>query len=80
MVGWDYLDANIRSRAVSVEYVLSLGVGSAAVPLIAVLQRAGIGFDLMFAGLAVSSSVIFFAGLFLPKLQRPIKQLEPNAS
>jgi len=62
-----YLDAGIRSRAVSVEYVLSLGVGSAVVPLIAILQRAGVGFDYQFAGLAVSSSIIFIAGRFLPK-------------
>lgn len=62
-----YLDAGIRSRAVSVEYVLSLGVGSAAVPLIAVLQRTGIGFDLQFAGLALFSAIIFIAGLFLPR-------------
>lgn len=62
-----YLDAGIRSRAVSVEYMLSLGVGSVAVPLIALLQRAGLGFDVQFAGLAVAAAVIFTAGLFLPK-------------
>lgn len=62
-----YLDAGIRSRAVSVEYVLSLGVGSAVVPLFAILQRAGVGFDYLFVGLAVSSSIIFIAGQFLPK-------------
>ncbi len=67
-----YLDAGIRSRAVSVEYVLSLGVGSAAVPLIAYLQRTGLGFDLQFAGLAMSSAIIFTAGLFLPKSERPL--------
>ncbi len=66
-----YLEAGIRSRAVSVEYVLSLGVGSAAVPLIAFLQRTGFGFDLQFAGLAMSSAIIFTAGLFLPKPKRP---------
>ena len=62
-----YLDAGIRSRAVSVEYVLSLGVGSAVVPLIAMLQRAGVGFENQFAGLAVLSFIIFIAGQFLPK-------------
>ncbi len=62
-----YLDAGIRSRVVSVEYVLSLGVGSAVVPLITFLQRSGIGFEHQFAGLAVSSSIIFVTGLFLPK-------------
>ena len=71
-----YLDAGIRSRAVSVEYALSLGVGSAAVPLIAFLQRTGFGFDLQFAGLAMSSAVIFAAGWFLPKSDRRLFQSE----
>lgn len=71
-----YLDAGIRSRAVSVEYVLSLGVGSAAVPLIAFLQRTGLGFDIQFAGLATSSAIIFTAGLFLPKSGRPLLRSE----
>ncbi|WP_114285883.1 MFS transporter [Candidatus Halocynthiibacter alkanivorans] len=71
-----YLDAGVRSRAVSVEYVLSLGVGSSAVPLIAFLQRTGLGFDLQFAGLAMSSAIIFAAGLFLPKSKRLQRQHE----
>ena len=74
-----YLDVGIRSRAVSVEYVLSLGVGSAAVPLIAFLQRSGIGFDLQFSGLALASAIIFTAGLFLPKPDhRAIKAETPS--
>jgi MFS family permease len=75
-----YLDAGIRSRAVSIEYALSLGVGSAVVPLIAFLQREGFGFEHQFAGLAVSSSVIFFAGLFLPKSQRQTNRPETSTS
>lgn len=75
-----YLDAGIRSRAVSVEYVLSLGVGSAVVPLIAVLQSAGFGFAFQFAGLALSSSAVFIAGLFLPKPHRPLHRHETSAS
>jgi MFS family permease len=71
-----YLDASIRSRAVSVEYALSLGVGSAAVPLIALLQRMGLGFDVQFAGLAVSAAIIFTVGLFLPKPEGPSLPLE----
>ncbi len=67
-----YLDAGIRSRAVSVEYALSLGVGSTAVPLIAHLQGSGLGFDLQFAGLAMAAAVVFTAGLFLPK-SAPLK-------
>lgn len=62
-----YLKPDVRSRAVSIEYVLSLGVGSAAVPLIAFLHREGFGFDFQFVGLAVGSSIIFAAAVFLPK-------------
>ena len=62
-----YLIPGIRSRALSVEYVLSLGVGSVAVPLIALLHGRGIGFDLQFLGLAVAVLIILAAALFLPK-------------
>ncbi len=65
-----YLDARIRSRALSVEYVLSLGVGSTAVPLIAWLQRSELGFTFQFYGLAASTVIIFCAGLFLPHRYR----------
>ena len=62
-----YLAPGIRSRAVSVEYVLSLGVGSAAVPLIALAHDRGIGFNGQFIGLAVAALAILAAALFLPK-------------
>ena len=62
-----YLVPGIRSRALSVEYVLSLGVGSVAVPLIALLHGRGIGFDVQFLGLAVAVLIILAAALFLPK-------------
>ncbi len=62
-----YLAPGIRSRALSVEYVLSLGVGSVAVPLIALLHGRGIGFDVQFLGLAVVVLIILAAALFLPK-------------
>jgi MFS family permease len=75
-----YLDAGIRSRALSVEYVLSLGVGSTAVPLIALLQKAELGFDLQFAGLAISSAIIFVAGMFLPKANRPMRHREMGSN
>lgn len=61
-----YLDPSVRSRAVSVEYVLSLGIGSAAVPLIAFPYGKGLGFDFQFAGLALSAGAIIAAVLFLP--------------
>ncbi|MEM7068147.1 MAG: MFS transporter [Pseudomonadota bacterium] len=61
-----YLDVGIRSRALSVEYVLSLGVGSCAVPLISFLQREEIGFEVQFAGLAVAALITFAAASQLP--------------
>jgi len=61
-----YLAPGIRSRALSVEYVLSLGVGSAVVPLIALLHGRGIGFEWQFPGLSVAALGILGAALFLP--------------
>ena len=61
-----YLAPGIRSRALSVEYTLSLGVGSVAVPLLALLHGQGIGFNMQFPGLAVGAFVIFIAALGLP--------------
>ena len=62
-----YLDHGIRSRAFSVEYVLSLGIGSIAVPLIALLHKRGIGFEAQFPGLALTALVILFAAMLLPR-------------
>ncbi|MDE0111094.1 MAG: MFS transporter [Albidovulum sp.] len=62
-----YLVPGIRSRALSVQYVLSLGVGSGVVPLIAILHGRGIGFDVQFFGLAVAVSIILAASLLLPR-------------
>ena len=61
-----YLDHGIRSRAFSVEYVLSLGIGSIAVPMIALLHKRGIGFDGQFPGLAVTALIVLFAAMLLP--------------
>lgn len=62
-----YLEAGIRSRALSIEYVLSLGVGSAAVPVIAILKRNGVGFELQYLGLALSAVGVLLAALCLPR-------------
>ena len=62
-----YLEPGIRSRAVSVEYVMSLGVGATAVPFIAMFHAKGIGFDVQLFGLAAAASGIFIAAVFLPK-------------
>jgi len=68
-----YLNPQIRSRALSVEYVLSLGIGAAAVPLLVLLSKNGIGFAGQFLGLALAAATILLAALFLPRQtnQRP---------
>ena len=62
-----YVRSNLRARAVSVEYTLSLGMGSATVPLIAIMHKAGYGFDVQFAALAISAGVVLVATFFLPQ-------------
>ncbi len=61
-----YVPTGARSRVVSVEYVLSLGMTSAAVPAIATMHGAGFGFDVQFIILALSAAVVFFAAILLP--------------
>ena len=64
-----YVCSGVRSRALSVEYILSLGVGSTIVPLIAGLHHIGMGFDIQFQGLAIAASVILVAALWLPQMR-----------
>ena len=61
-----YVRSSLRARAASVEYVLSLGMGAAVVPLIAGLLGAGLGFDFQYFGIAMSAAVVLGAALFLP--------------
>ena len=56
-----YVRSGLRARAWSAEYSLSLGVGSAVVPLIASIHHLGLGFDIQFLGLAVSAFVVLTA-------------------
>lgn len=66
-----YLPRTIRARAVSVEYTLSLGVGAAIVPMIALMHGRGFGFDIQFAGLACAALIVLTAAFFLPRNARP---------
>jgi MFS family permease len=61
-----YIKSNLRSRAVSIEYTLSLGMGSVTIPLIAVLHSTGYGFQFQFLALAISAALALVAALFLP--------------
>lgn len=62
-----YLPRTIRARAVSVEYTLSLGIGAAVVPMIAVMHDRGLGFNIQFAGLAGAALIVLAAACFLPR-------------
>lgn len=73
ITGWlmaRYVPSAWRARAFAMEYVLSLGVGSLAVPLIAVLHGRG-GFALLYVLLALGAAAVFAAALALPGRARP---------
>ena len=65
-----YIHPALRSRAVSIEYTLALGVGALIVPILASMHGAGLGFDVQFLGLSVSAAIVFVAAFFLPENQR----------
>ena len=61
-----YVADEYRARVLSVRYVISLGVASVAVPLIAVLHRTEGGFRNVFLVLALLACAVFVAGVFFP--------------
>ncbi|HYL89470.1 MAG TPA: MFS transporter [Burkholderiales bacterium] len=65
-----YVADEYRARVLSVRYVISLGVASVAVPLIALLHRTEGGFRNVFLVLALLACAVFVAGLFFPSRQR----------
>src|SRR5690349_4227169 len=65
-----YVADEYRARVLSVRYVVSLGVASVAVPLIALLHRTEGGFRNVFLVLALLACAVFTAGLFFPSRQR----------
>lgn len=69
VTGWligHYIRTGLRSRIMSVEYVLSLGMASAIVPIISYMHRNGQSFDIQFVLLAVAAAIVFAAALLLP--------------
>jgi MFS family permease len=65
-----YVADEYRARVLSVRYVVSLGVASVAVPMIALLHRTEGGFRNVFAVLAVLACAVFVAGVFFPSRRR----------
>ena len=61
-----YCADEYRARVLSVRYVVSLGVASVAVPMIAVLHRTAGGFANVFLVLAFLASAMLLASLFFP--------------
>jgi MFS family permease len=65
-----YVADEYRARVLSVRYVVSLGVASVAVPMIALLHRTEGGFRNVFLVLGVLASAIFVSALFFPSRER----------
>lgn len=65
-----YVADEYRARVLSVRYVVSLGVASVAVPLIAVLHRTEGGFRNVFLVLAVLAGAVMAAAFFFPTRDR----------
>ncbi|MEA3192898.1 MAG: hypothetical protein QOD26_1231 [Betaproteobacteria bacterium] len=65
-----YVADEYRARVLSVRYVVSLGVASIAVPMIAVLHRSEGGFRNVFLVLAALACAVFVSALFFPSRDR----------
>ena len=61
-----YVADEYRARVLSVRYVVSLGVASVAVPMIALLHRTEGGFRNVFMVLAALAAAVFVSALFFP--------------
>ncbi len=69
ITGWllgHYVASAWRSRAFAVEYVLSLGMGSAIVPAIAFLHQAGTGFEQQYLLFMLSAAIVSVGAMALP--------------
>ncbi|MEX2200241.1 MAG: MFS transporter [Dongiaceae bacterium] len=66
-----YVSSQWRSRAFSIEYLLSLGVSSAALPAIAALHHFGYGFDVQYLMLAGCVAIAFVVAFIVPGRASP---------
>jgi MFS family permease len=71
-----YVAASWQSRVFALQYVLSLGVSAAVVPLIAVLYESTGGFEALFLTMAGAAIVVAAAALLLPRV-RPAPGAQP---
>jgi MFS family permease len=65
-----YVADEYRARVLSVRYVVSLGVASVAVPMIALLHRTEGGFRNVFLVLAALAIAVMTAAFFFPSKER----------
>ena len=75
VTGWmlgRFIRSGLRSRIMSVEYVLSLGMAAVIVPAVALLHKNGYGFDFQLVALAIGAFIVLVAAFLLPK--RPSAQ------
>jgi MFS family permease len=71
-----YVAASWQSRVFALQYVLSLGVSAAVVPLIAVLYESTGGFEALLLTMAAAAIVVAAAALLLPRV-RPAPDAQP---
>jgi MFS family permease len=74
-----YVADEYRARVLSVRYVVSLGVASVAVPMIALLHRTEGGFRNVFLVLAALAIAVMIAAFFFPSRER-LRQKAPLAA
>ena len=72
-----YVADEYRARVLSVRYVVSLGVASVAVPMIALLHRTEGGFRNVFVVLALLACAVFVSALFFPSRRSLARQAVP---
>ena len=67
-----YVAARWQSRVFALQYVLSLGVSAAVVPLISVLYERTGGFEALFLAMAAAAGVVGVAAFILPRTRPEI--------
>jgi MFS family permease len=72
-----YVADEYRARVLSVRYVISLGVASVGVPMIALLHRTEGGFRNVFMVLAALAAAVFVSAMFFPSRRAIAAQTLP---
>lgn len=62
-----YIKSDMRARVFALEYVLSLGMSSVVVPIMAWMYLAGFGFDIQYVLFALSAALVMIVAVALPR-------------